>query len=81
MKKFTDLGGRIVTGRNVTSLSGIADEFDLDVVVNCTGVQSRHLVGDLSVKPLRGQVKRVKGPWVKRVILDDLDDGNYIIPK
>ena len=81
MKKFGDLGGRIVTGRKVASLTGIADEFGFDVVINCTGVQSRYLVDDISVKPLRGQVKRVKGPWVKRVILDDLDDGNYIIPK
>jgi hypothetical protein len=43
MKKFTDLGGRIVVGRKVASLSDVAQEFGFDVVVNCTGVQARHL--------------------------------------
>ena len=65
----------------VLSLPDVSEEFGFDVVINCTGVESRHLAHDVTVKPLRGQVKRVKGPWIKRVILDDLDDGNYIIPK
>ena len=36
---------------------------------------------DDSMAPLRGQVMRVKAPWIKEVIMDDLDDGNYIISK
>ena len=30
-----------------------------DVVVNCTGIGSRQLIGDTSVYPVRGQVLRV----------------------
>lgn len=49
--------------------------------MNCTGLGARELVHDSDVKPVRGQVMRVKAPWMYQVTLDDSDDGNYIIPK
>ena len=52
------------------------------------------MVGDNLVSPLRGQVgtapvpvdqtviqvMRVSAPWLRKVVLDDRDDGNYVIP-
>lgn len=55
---------------------------DFDIVINCAGLGARLLTkGDAAVKPIRGQVMRVKAPWAFGVILEDDDDGNYIIPK
>jgi len=48
--------------------------------VNCSGIGARKLVGDNLVSPLRGQVMRVSAPWLRKVVLDDRDDGNYVIP-
>uniref|UniRef100_A0A8C0MJ76 D-aspartate oxidase n=1 Tax=Canis lupus familiaris TaxID=9615 RepID=A0A8C0MJ76_CANLF len=39
-----------------------------DVVVNCSGLGSRQLAGDAEVLPVRGQVLRVRAPWVKHFI-------------
>jgi len=76
MKQFSDLGGEIVN-RKVESLSELSG---FDVVVNCAGLGARDLVGDRELHPLRGQVMRVHAPWVRSVVLDDQDDGNYVIP-
>ena len=61
--------------------------------MNCSGIGARKLVGDNLVSPLRGQVgkpllldqtviqvMRVSAPWLRKVVLDDRDDGNYVIP-
>lgn len=73
-------GGVVQKGR-VDQLSGeLVGQFD--VVVNCTGLGARDLVdGETDLHPIRGQVNRVKAPWMYQVILDDDDDGNYVIPK
>lgn len=55
---------------------------DFDILINCTGLGASILTkGDPSLKPIRGQVMRVKASWVNEVIIDASDDGNYIIPK
>lgn len=59
------------------------DELDaFDIVINCAGlgaqVLDRH---DVDLKPIRGQVMRIKASWINEVLIDDSDDGNYIIPK
>ncbi|XP_056422297.1 D-aspartate oxidase isoform X2 [Hyla sarda] len=59
---------------NVWDLHGI-----YDVVVNCSGLGSRHLFGDHSIYPVKGQVLEVNAPWIKHFIRDG--DGNtYIYP-
>ena len=73
-------GVEIIVGKKVTSLKEI-DEHSYDILVNCTGLGARQLLGDEKVAPLRGQVMRVRAPWINKVILDDDDDGNYIICK
>lgn len=53
-----------------------------DLYVNCTGLGAKELIpGETDLHPIRGQVNRVKAPWMYQVVLDDDDDGNYIIPK
>lgn len=62
--------------RKVRSLQELS-RFDL--VVNCSGLGSRTLVGDAHVYPVRGQVLQVEAPWLKHFIRDG--DGNtYIYP-
>jgi len=76
MKEFQAKGG-IIKRTRVTDLNNLLTEYDC--VVNSTGAEARSLTGDLEIKPLRGQVMRVHAPWIRTVVLDDLDDGNYVI--
>ena len=48
-----------------------------DALVNCAGLGGGPLAGDGSVHPVRGQVLRVRAPWVKHYVNAD---GAYIIP-
>ncbi|KAF7253405.1 D-aspartate oxidase [Varanus komodoensis] len=52
---------------------------DYDIVVNCSGIGSRKLVGDLEIYPIRGQVLKVRAPWVTHFIRDG-DGLTYIYP-
>lgn len=71
-------GGHIQRNR-IESFENL-DSFDL--VINCAGLGAQVLVkNDADLKPIRGQVMRVLAPWITEVMLDDSDDGNYIIPK
>ena len=49
-----------------------------DVIINCTGFGARKLCNDLEMAPLRGQVIRVKAPWIKFALYADND--THIIP-
>jgi D-amino-acid oxidase len=62
-------GGRLET-RRVGTLTEVADD-DTDVVVNCSGIASRHLVGDASVYPVRGQIVRVTNPGLSMSVRDE----------
>lgn len=77
--KFKENGG-VLERYHVKSLEDIAAQ-KYDVIINCTGLQSRHLAFDSSVVPIRGQVMRVKAPWVNHVVqVDNILEGLYIIP-
>lgn len=65
----------------MNNIDDLLNNSSIDLIVNCTGLGARHLVKDDNVTPIRGQVARVKAPWMYQVILDDSEDGNYIIPK
>ena len=58
------------------------DELDnFDLVVNCTGLQSRELFSDESLTPVRGQVIRVAAPWVHNLTMVLKDQKyTYILP-
>jgi D-amino-acid oxidase len=74
-KRFVSAGGRFETRkvRDFDELKGA------DLIVNCTGLGGKEL-GDDKLHPIRGQITRVNARWMYFVIIDDSDDGNYIIP-
>ncbi|KAH8329033.1 hypothetical protein KR074_001984 [Drosophila pseudoananassae] len=79
MKRFTRNGGLMVR-KKVTDLDTFISESEYDVIINCSGLGSRQLLGDNEMYPVRGQVSRVKANWIFSAVLDESDDGNYIIP-
>ncbi|HYI02926.1 FAD-dependent oxidoreductase [Hyalangium sp.] len=66
--RFRERGGRILQ-REVRSLDEVWRE--APVVVNCTGLGARSLVGDDSLFPIRGEVLRVAPPPVAGFIVDE----------
>jgi D-amino-acid oxidase len=79
LDRFIDAGGH-VERRRVSSLEELVDG---RVVVNCTGLGARELVGDTSVEPIRGQILRVRNPGLERFVLDEENPEGitYIIPR
>ena len=88
MELFTGAGGRIERGHLSSLTSGdLGLTSGHDVLVNCSGLGARDLVGDQTMQPLRGesgvscymeldtfwsgQVSRVRAPWARKIILDD----------
>ena len=71
--RLEDLGGTL-TRMSIASLP------DADVVVNCAGLGSRRLAGDLDVRPVRGQVVVVDGVDLERWWLDS-SGPTYVIPR
>lgn len=49
-----------------------------DVVVNCSGLGAKTLCNDKLLVPIRGQVVKVRAPWIKTAFYGDYD--TYIIP-
>jgi D-amino-acid oxidase len=79
--QFTSRGGQL-DRRRVGSLAEVAD-VDTDVVVNCSGIAARKLVGDNSVYPVRGQIVRVTNPGVTMSVRDEHHPGGraYVHPR
>lgn len=75
LKRFLQNGGK-VEKRRVTDMKefrGICG-----IVVNCSATGSRQLFGDKTINPNRGQLLRVRAPWINYCIYTDADA--YIIP-
>jgi D-amino-acid oxidase len=64
----------------VTAIDEIADPSD--VVVNCTGLGARGLVGDTDLHPVRGQLVVVRNPGIHEFFQDSGVDGllTYYLP-
>uniref|UniRef100_UPI0037E9B05A D-aspartate oxidase isoform X2 n=1 Tax=Semicossyphus pulcher TaxID=241346 RepID=UPI0037E9B05A len=75
-KRFRKAGGQ-VEQRKVNSLQELSGSFD--IIVNCSGLGSKTLVGESEVSPIRGQVLKVEAPWLKHFIRDG-DGKTYIYP-
>lgn len=73
-KTFTNDGGKVIKQKidSFASLSGY------DLVFNCTGMGAKTLCEDHDLVPLRGQVIKVRAPWLKTAFYGDYD--TYIIP-
>ncbi|XP_028895278.2 D-aspartate oxidase [Zeugodacus cucurbitae] len=79
MKRFQANGGKIVQ-QKIANLEDFITSSEYDVIINCTGLGSRECVKDNGMFSIRGQVSRVKANWLYHGLIDESDDGNYIIP-
>jgi len=80
MRTFLAQGGQIEQ-RTITDL---AEAFaQSEVVVNCSGLGARQLVGDQDLYAARGQVVRIKHNGFRRVLLDEEGPNQlaYIVPR
>lgn len=75
MKKFVDAGGRIIN-RKVLNFGDLYGSYD--IIINCTGMESKYLCNDRKLVPIRGQVLKVHAPWIKMAYYGDYD--TYILP-
>ncbi|KAK9743500.1 FAD dependent oxidoreductase [Popillia japonica] len=75
MMQFTKSGGKLIDYK-LESFGDLSSEYDL--IINCTGLGAKYLCNDHKVAPIRGQVFKVKAPWVKTFFYADYD--TYIIP-
>lgn len=80
LERFTAAGG-LVERAVVSSLEEAAGTSQL--VVNCTGLGARELVGDHQMTPIRGQIVRVRNPGLDRCVLDanNPEGLTYIVPR
>ncbi len=78
--RFLARGGQI-TQRKVERLEEAFAQSR--VVVNCTGLGARELVGDRDVHPSRGKVVRIRQRDFHQVLFDDEDRSSmaYVIPR
>lgn len=60
-------------------VSSLEDESGYDVLINCTGMGASTLLGDNEMHPIRGQILKVKAPWMKHVWNFE-PSNHYIIP-
>ncbi|XP_015920783.1 D-aspartate oxidase [Parasteatoda tepidariorum] len=74
LKKFKERGGQIIK-QKVENFSELCGKYD--VVINCSGIGATGLTHDPELKPIRGQVIRVKAPWIKYAVMDP---EFYILP-
>ncbi|XP_031630993.1 D-aspartate oxidase [Contarinia nasturtii] len=75
-RKFEQNNGKVVQ-KQITKLT----EFNgkkYDAVFNCTGLGAQKLCNDVKVVPIRGQIIKVRAPWVKTAFYADYD--TYILP-
>jgi D-amino-acid oxidase len=77
LRRALDAGVRLSVGevRAVGDLGAMAD-----VVVNCSGLGARTLVGDRELYGVRGQIQLVDAPAVTRFVFDE-STVTYVIPR
>jgi D-amino-acid oxidase len=75
LNRYAGLGGRIDYAA-VASLASV----DAPVVVNCTGIGARSLVGDDALVPIRGQVVVAENPGIEEFHIDHgaAGDADYV---
>ncbi|XP_055999304.1 D-aspartate oxidase-like isoform X2 [Ostrea edulis] len=79
MRTFRDRGGFVIP-KKLKSLQEIESSYD--IIVNCVGIGAAELLNDTKIKSKRGQVIRVKAPWIKHfyIDIDRNNDVTYILP-
>ncbi|KZC10767.1 PREDICTED: D-aspartate oxidase [Dufourea novaeangliae] len=74
-RKLQETGTKL-TIKKLDSLTELIPEWNL--IINCTGLGARSLCNDRRLVSIRGQVIKVKAPWMKTFFYGELD--TYIIP-
>ena len=79
-QRFRESGGHLIQ-KKIQNLDELSHDYD--IIINCTGLGARELVGDLTVYPVRGQIVEVQGPKVPVVFNKKPENGQlvYIIPR
>ncbi|KYQ51870.1 D-aspartate oxidase [Trachymyrmex zeteki] len=75
-RRRLQLNGVTFKQRELSSLKELTNDYD--IVINCTGLGARKLCDDRRLVSLRGQVLKVKAPWMKMFFYGELD--TYVIP-
>ena len=78
--QFRELGGLIVQSK-VNSLKELVN---YDIIINCTGLGAKELVGDHTVVPVCGQMVEVDGPKISNAVYNrkpDLSHIAYFFPR
>ena len=75
-QKLAKFGVKFIQNR-IESIDNLVDTANYDIVVNCSGLGAYHLNNDNTMYPIRGQVLRVKAPWMNNVWFFGT---SYIIP-
>ncbi len=78
--RVQELGGKVVQRRIDTLAPALAHA---EVVVNCSGLGARELVGDSRVYPVRGQVVYRRRRGIDRILVADrgVEGISYIVPR
>lgn len=66
-ERIVAAGGRLQQ-RRVTHASEVAGDV-YDALVDCCGLGSANLFQDKELYPIRGQILRVKAPWINQIFL------------
>lgn len=80
ISRFKQKNGKVIQSR-VDKIEDLLQKYD--IVVNCTGIGANKLANDSDVIPIRGQVTRVKAPWIKHFMTYEGSDEHcekYILP-
>ncbi|XP_046578287.1 D-aspartate oxidase-like [Haliotis rubra] len=77
--RIVERGGRIQR-RKLSSLQELCGVYE--AVVNCCGLGARQLVGDSNIHAVRGQLVKVRAPWVNMFYTSETKDGvsTYVYP-
>ncbi|XP_069701261.1 D-aspartate oxidase [Periplaneta americana] len=76
LERFERAGGKVVK-KTVTDFRELEHHFD--IVVNCAGIGAKFLCSDNKLVPIRGQVIKMRAPWIKTFFYAEQD--TYVIPR
>ena len=79
LTKCVKQNGVLLVKKKVESLEELTG---YDIIINCTGIGSRELVNDHTVRPGRGQIVAVRAPWITHFSINaPNDDLWHITPR